>query len=266
MDLSLLRFIAQAGGASLTATARPATTFFAVQALVGTLIWWEVVSLPAELAWVVAWPAILLGGVVALTENLAAHDPDIAEVVHDLGADRVAGAVGTLSVAVLFAAMGLPADEAAQLANPEVLAGLSAASGWAAAAGQASWAKWGVVALAVSANLGLGWMRARVMSLVVDLNLASLWSRVETGGVVGVLLLVLLLPLVAVVVLLALGVGLSIAGISASGLARWWDARRREPCEGCGHGLRVEACRCPECGASRTPSLVLGEASPVGSG
>lgn len=257
MDVALLRFLAQSFGASLTATARPATTFFVVQAVAAVLVHYGTVGLPSELAWTVSWPAVVVAAVIALVENMAAHDADMAEMAHDMGFDRAAGAIGTLAAVVLFAAMGLPSMEAVALGEPAAVSGLTTASSWASAAEQSSWTRIGVVGFAVVANLGLGWLRARFMAFVVDMNLAGVWARIETGGVLGVLILVVMLPVVAALVVLSLAAVLAVLGLGAQTMGRWWDARQRVACGACGASIRPEASACPKCGAVHTPRVLL---------
>ncbi len=259
MDLALVRFGAQTFGASLTSTARPATTFFIVQAFVFGLLHYEVASLPASLHWAISLPALVAVAVVAVIENLALHDSDIGEVLHDAGIDKIAGAAGATTSMLLFAALGLPEAEAARLAGDDSLVGLFNGEVWAASAGTSTATRAAVVAAALATHAGLAWLRGKVVMLMADLDLGGVWAGVETGGVIGVMVLVAVLPVVAAIVVVALMITFAVAGLGAQGLAMWLDRRRRSPCRSCETPVRHEASKCPNCGSSLSPSRVLAD-------
>lgn len=259
MSLVVLRYIAMIFGPSITATARPATTLLAIQITVVALVHRDLATVPAGFEALMSIPAM---GVVALLAGLeiaAAHDPDIAAILRDLNVDQITGAFGALSCGLFFATLGMPESET--MALTEGAAGSAAASGGLLnAAGEAAGSEHslGVQALvlgfAVALNIGLTWMRAQLLAFVYEFELSKIWARIETGGIIALLILLPLFPLVILGVMLILACGLTVFSLSARTAVQVMDQRSRTSCDGCGHELRVEASLCPECGVERQPS------------
>ena len=258
MSLVLLRYLAMVLGPAMTSTARPATTFLAVQLTVVALVDGQWAALPEGWEILISGPLLAVVAVFALLENLAAHDPDISALLRDLGVERIAAAFGALSAALLFSALGISEAEASALAGVEgqllsESGGLLEAVAVAAATDHGPAVQFGVVALAVALNLSLAWLRAGLLRFIQEFGPAKLWARIESGGVVGVLILLPLFPLVVLGFLLVMAVALTVASLTARTAASAADQKRRTPCKACDYNLRVEASCCPECGAERTP-------------
>lgn len=257
MSLTLLRFLAMTIGPSITAAARPAATFLAIQITVVALIDHDLAALPESFAWVVSAPTIIAVALIAALEAAVKHDPDIAAILRDFRVDNITGALGALGAALLFMALGLPESEAAALATD---GGLGEAGGaldalaLAAASEHQTGAQVAAMGAAVGINMGLGWLRAQLLELVDDFDLGKLWARLETGGVVGVLILLPLLPLVVFGFLVLSALVLAALALAARAATQAIDRRCRVACDGCGFEVRVEASICPACKAARRPT------------
>lgn len=259
MSVVVLRYLAMIFGPAITSTARPAATFLAVQITVVALVYRDLAAVPEWLDVLVSVPVIAFVGVLAALEMVATHDPDIAAILRDLNVDRVAGAFGALSAALLFSALGLPEAEAMGLVEGQgaVLAtagGVFDATGAAVAADFNTAIQVVAIGLAVALNIGLTRLRAGLLLFVDEFRLGTLWARIETGGVVGVLILLPLFPLVVLAFLTLLMVGLALFSAAVWSASKTMDQRFRTPCKECGHRLRVEASRCPQCGDEREPT------------
>lgn len=285
MSVALLRFLAMTVGPAFTAAARPAATFFAVQLVVATLVYYDLASLSPTFSWMVSIPAIVVAGVLAALELAARHDPDIAAILRDLQIDNATGAFGAFTAALLFAALGMPESEAAglieggdmpgggglepagdtpgtdlsnQMNVPPVATsddGILGATAAAASSNHSMGVQVGAVGGAVGINVGLTWLRSQLMEFVDDFDLGKLWARLETGGVIGVLVLLPLLPLVVFGFILLFALVLGGLAWTARKASQYMDERSRVPCESCDYELRQEASLCPECGAERTPDI-----------
>lgn len=274
MSLTLLRFLAMTIGPSITAAARPAATFLGVQIIVAVLVAQDLATLPQMMQWLISVPAIVVAAVLAGLETAAKHDPDIAAILRDVQLDNLTGAFGAFTAALLFAALGLPEAQAAALmeggAEP-VGSDLAGGAGLAGSAGLAGGGglleatataassehgtavQIGAVSGAVGLNLGLTWMRSQVLEFVDDFELGKIWARIETGGVVGVLILLPLLPLVAFGFLSFFAVLFAAVAFAVRLAQKAADRRARVACETCGYQVRVEATLCPECRTEREP-------------
>jgi hypothetical protein len=257
VNLAVLRFLAMTLGPSITATARPAVTFWAVQLTVAALVYQQLVSVPDSLAWMISTQAIVVVGILAGLEAAARHDPDIAALLRDLQLDKITGALGALTSALLFVTLGLPETEAAAIvegAAPTPSGGVLEATAQAAASERGDAVKVGAVGGAIGINMGLSWMRAQLLSFVDDFELGRWWARIETGGVVGLLVVLPLLPLLALAMLVVWSLLLSAVALTARAAQRAIDEHRRVPCPSCEHRVRVEASLCPECGEPLEPT------------
>ncbi len=271
MSLVLLRFLAMTIGPSITAAARPAATFLGVQLVVALLVHQDLAAVPQMMQWLISAPAIVAAAVLAGLETAAKHDPDIAAILRDMQVDNVTGAFGAFSAALLFAALDMPEVEAAALVdgaagsmdNPmgESTGNQAAESGGvlgAVATAAASEHRMEVqataVGLAIGLNLGLTWLRSQLLEFIDDFELGRMWARIETGGVVGVLILLPLLPLVAFGFLIFLTAVLATVALTARAAQRVADRRARVPCKNCDYQVREEASLCPKCKTERQPT------------
>lgn len=264
MDLLLLRFLAMTLGPAITSAARPAATFWGVQLMVSVFVYQELASVPAAMQWLISPAALLLAGALAGLETAAKHDPDIAGVLRDLKLDNVTGAFGAFSAALLFAALGMPEAQASALIDTEAAANLThttlgllslSESGTAAEPGFGVQAA--IIGAAVALNLGLTWLRSQFLEFVDDFGLGALWAKLETGGVVGVLILLPFLPLIVFAFLIIFALLLSALALAARRAERSADRRARLACANCGYQLRAEASLCAACKTERTPTQAV---------
>ncbi|MFP4600695.1 MAG: hypothetical protein ACLFVJ_20745 [Persicimonas sp.] len=268
MSLVVLRFLAMTIGPSITAAARPAATFLGVQLVVALLVHQELAAVPLVMQWLISAPAIVAAAVLAGLETAAKHDPDIAAILRDMQVDNVTGAFGAFSAALLFAALGMPEAEAAALvdgaADPmndpldgpngdSETGGVLGAVATAAASEHRMEVQTAAVGLGLGLNLGLTWLRSQFLEFIDDFELGRMWARIETGGVVGVLILLPLLPLVAFGFLVFWTALLVIVALAARAAQRVADRRARVPCENCDYQVREEASLCPKCKTERQP-------------
>ena len=253
MSLELLRFLALTLAPSITAAARPALTFFSIQLVVFALVTNNYAALPTEFAWLIALPTLAIAGVLAGLETLAKHDADVAAILRDFRVDNVVGAFGAFTVALLFAGLGMPVEEAAALSGSTPQGGLLEATSLALTTEHSSAVHVGAIGGAVGINLGLTWLRGELLEYLDDFELGHWWARLETGGTIGVLLLLPLLPLFVLAFVGIFAVALSAVSLAARAASGYVDARSRKPCGSCGHEVRREASVCPKCGEAREP-------------
>jgi hypothetical protein len=263
MSLTLLRFLAMTIGPAITAAARPAATFLGVQIIVALLVAQDLATLPQMMQWLVSVPAIVVAAVLAGLETAAKHDPDIAAILRDVQLDNLTGAFGAFTAALLFAALGMPEAQAAGLieggvdpiggGDLEGAGGLFGATATAASSEQSTALQVGAVGGAVGLNLGLTWMRSQILEFVDDFELGKVWARVETGGVIGVLILLPLLPLLAFGFLVFFALFFAAVAFAVRLAQKAADRRARVACDTCDYQVRVEATLCPECKTEREP-------------
>ena len=256
MELALVRFLAQTFGVALTASPRPALTFFVVQLVVAVCVRMDWVVMQPGLAWLISVPAVIVAFVLAGLEIAARHDEEIEELLVEFKVAHLLGVFGAFSGCLVFAALGLPEDEALGLA--EGAEDFGTAMALASASEQDPALRYGAVGGGLVLNVGVTTARGRIIEFLAHFDLDKQWHRIETGGVLGVLTLLVWLPVIAlaVVVLLSLAVGLLAASVSLA--ERWLDQRGRRPCPSCGAEVRKEASLCFQCRAALEPEVVLG--------
>jgi len=258
MELALVRFLAQSFGVAFTASPRPALTFFAVQAVVAVVarIGWVVVS--PGLAWLISVPALIVAFVMAGLEIAARHDEEIDELLRDLKIAHLLGVFGTFSGCLVFAALGLPEDEALGLVDDGAAQDVGLAMSLAAASEHPEAAQYGVVGGAMVVNGGVTYARGHILEFLATFDLDKQWHRIETGGAIGVLTLIIWLPVLALVVVVLMGVALAVIAVAVKAAESWMDQRGRRPCPTCSTEIRKEASLCFQCSAVVEPEVVLG--------
>lgn len=264
MSVELVRYLAMILTPSITAAARPAVTFAAIQILVAVLVQQGFAAVPAGLEWLISTPAIVVGAVFAALETASRHDPDIAALLRDLHIDHLTGAFGAFSAALLFTSLGLPREEAAVLVPDDSTGELLEATGRAIVSERPLGLQIGAVGGAVALNAGLVWLRAQFLEFLHDFALGKAWARFETGGVLTILILLPFLPVFAAGVMLFFAAGLGALALAARAARSWADQRARVACEHCGYRLRPEASVCPECKTARSPTVELGQETGFG--
>jgi len=260
MDLALVRFMAMTLTPAITAAARPGLTFAVVQAISALLVWSGQAALPDGLGWMVSPSAVILGLLFGALETAARHDPDVDELLAELHLDKAVGAFGALAAPLLFASLGLPEGESMALGD---LTG-AGASGQAGAtlatvvtAERSPMVTAAAVGGAVGINTSLIWARAQVLEFLREFDLAKVWLRLETGGAVGVLILLPLLPSLTLAVGALLALALAALTFTVRGVARAHDRMVRVDCPHCDHKVRPEASACPSCHGVLTPIRTL---------
>lgn len=246
----MLALVSQVLGVSVASTSRPALVFFVVQVVVGVMHRLGAVQLPDGMAWGVSLLAMGFGLSAAVLELITQHTDEVEELLREFHLDKVFGGLGaTASGGLLFAAHTVT-DEARREDVMEAVRVVSEAD-------LAVWQQAAIVAVAVTLNVGLVFVRARLLSWLDDLDLKSLWAWVETGGVVVTLVMIVLLPTVTLV-LLGLVVGVLVVTVGVGQFFSWtWDKAHRSPCPSCETSVRDEALGCPACGAALEPSKML---------
>lgn len=261
MDSAFLQFLARSFGGAITSAARPALTFLVVQLFAAALVRLDYATLPPSFAWLVSIPAIAVAALLAVLELMAQHD-EIGSVLRDLHVEPLLGAFGAFSVGLLFAALGLPEADA-QALLPTQAADLARATHSAVASDASEGMKLAVIGASVALNLGLSWLRGQVMDWLAQLALDESWARLESGGVLAALVLMVFFPVIALVLLVLIAAALGALGLVIHGAQRLIDRLERAPCPGCGAAVRPEASLCASCRRELEPRVLLGQESPA---
>jgi hypothetical protein len=234
---TVVSLLAQQLAASLVATSRPALALLGVQVGLRYLIP-HMVHGPA--GWAVGWAAIAAVAVLAVLEHVAQREETLARVLRDLHLERAFSLAGTLAVGLLHLAAGsaeaLPVD-------PQVPEALEASE----RTGLAPWAGGLATLGALAGSLLLTGARQKLLEALEGVELDDLWRRLEGGGVLAALVVMIFAPVLALAVLLAVATGTLVLAWGARAWARARDARARRPCPTCGYAARVEASCCAGC-------------------
>jgi len=228
---------AQVLAASGLAGGRP----FLVLALLAGVLRLEMAEV--EGLWLTSNAALISLAVLAAIEYGTRTDADFEELLRPLW--RILSVCAGALVADVIATLGL-----------ESAGDASAAIGIASLSSDSA-SSYGLVGLGAAAALSAQMLRERALVMIQELSSPGRLLRwLETGGVVGVTLAVLLAPVFAV----AIVVGVLVFGVVIGGTLRVvrqrLDARTRSACA-CGFSVRHEASRCPSCGERREPSELL---------
>jgi hypothetical protein len=246
----MLALISQVLGVSVASTSRPALVFFVVQVVVGVAHRLEAVQLPDTLSWSVSLLAMGFGLSAAVLELITQHTDEIEELLREFHLDKVFGGLGASASGGLLFAAHTVSDEARREDVMEAVRIVSEAD-------LAVWQQSAIVAVAVTLNIGLVWVRGRLLSWLDDLDLKSWWAWLETGGVGVTLFMIAVLPTVTLV-LLGLVVGVLVVTVLVGQFFSWtWDKAHRSPCPSCEVSVRDEALGCPACGVALEPSKLL---------
>jgi hypothetical protein len=258
MDLGLIRFLAQTFGASFTSASRPALTFFVVQTMAAFSVRMDWATLPDGMRWLVSFPALGIAATLTVLEMLAQHEPEVSELLRELKIDHLLGAFGAFSAALVFAALGLPEEEARSLVEGSITGtggDLTLAVESTVATQHPPSVQAAAIGGALSLNLALTWLRGHVHALLDEFDLKGIWQRIETGGVVGLLAVIVFLPVLALGIITLMTLVLAAFGWAAHRAQQWSDARGRVPCAHCEHPVPAEALRCSACGSTLSPHV-----------
>jgi hypothetical protein len=239
MIAPVVSLVSQQLAASLVATSRPALALLGVQ-LGLRYVLPHLQQGPA--GWAVGWTAIAAVAVLAVLEHVAQREETLARVLRDLHLERAFSLAGTLAVGLLHLAAG--STEA--LPVPAEVPGTVEA---AERAGLSPWAGGLATLGALGASVFLTGMRQKLLEALEGVELDNLWRRLEGGGVLAALVVMIFAPVLALVTLLGFAAGTLALAWGARAWARARDARARRPCPACGYAARVEASCCAGCRA-----------------
>ncbi len=253
----MLEFVAQLTVVSGLAASRPALTLLAMQAAL--LARTHLGGDPAlGDHWLVSPAAVGVGLALAVVELLIEHEADAEELYRSLHLDQGVRTVCVVATSHLLTAANLPHEIAA---NGAALAGAADAGAAVGQLGSTATSWWVVLSIAGGAlalNFLLTWARSRLLERLGDVGLASLWQKLETGGVVVLLVVLALAP----VLVLALFLALTLLLVTATVLARVWeralDRRHSRACPHCATPIRVEAVLCKQCRRDVEPEVWVG--------
>ena len=110
---------------------------------------------------------------------------------------------------------------------------------------------------AVGLNAALIWARTQVLEFLREFDLATVWLRIETGGAVGVLILLPLLPTLVMMVGLLFAFAFAVLTFTVRGVAHAHDRMSRVSCAHCDTKVRPEASICPTCHGQLEPTKLL---------
>ncbi len=242
--------------------ARPALTLFLLQ-LYGMFMAKPV--MPEGTAWILNEYVIGVVGALVVVEHFVRAEPDFEAMMKI--PNQIIGVAVAVAGALLLVGMG---------EDPERLKGLAEVAGpvfWSAGAGASEGAAGTTttsLVLAAASSLGVNWLRGYIMEGLDALAVPSRWWRwIETGGVTGVVAMIVLLPLLALVLAVGLFV---VTGMIAGGVwyaQRQMDQRKRRACvnTSCDFRPRQEASVCPSCKTALSPEgpHIESSALPTGS-
>jgi hypothetical protein len=246
---------------ALASSARPATTFALIDATAAILVRRGHLELPPALDWLVGTPVVAFAVILAILETLAAHDDDVAAIARELHFEKVASGLGALASGLGLAALG-DAQAAASIASrpDETVEAIVVAGTHSGAHSDA--VRFGALACGVGGSVALAWLRGKLLDALDEVSLSGLWARLETGGVVALVLLLVALPAVALALCVAGLLALTAASIIAATARRVRDLSARSPCPSCRAPVRHEASLCPRCRTGLSPRKWLGTARP----
>ena len=253
----MLQFVAQLTVVSGLAASRPALTLLAIQAAV--LVGAHLGDDPTVGGhWLVSPVAIGLGFALAVMELLIEHEADAEELFRSLHLDKVVRTACVLATSRLLTAAHLPNEMAANGGALASVGDAGEAVAPLANGAQPWWFALSVAGGALALNLLLTWVRGRLLERLGDVGMAGLWQKLETGGVVALLVVLALAP----VLVLGLFLVLTLLLVAATLLGRAWDEaldrRRRRACPHCATPIRVEALLCRQCRRDVEPEVWIG--------
>ena len=259
---SLLQYLAQSFSASVTSAARPAMTFFVIQisVLIGSKMEWLTVS--PNINWMLH--PIVIAGILILTilEMMAQHDEDISMMMHDLKIHQIVAACGTYASVLFFSSLGLPTEEAAQMlqseaVNSEIVTKTQDILIPYAKGEKTGTLHFGVATSAVVSNLSITYLRGYIHEYLDDLDLLPIWQKIESGGVIGALIILVLAPVLCLFLFLLVLIMGTIMGFSIRKINQLRDKKERYPCPKCEILIRQEALICKSCRTTLIPKKTL---------
>jgi hypothetical protein len=264
MEQTIAQLIARAAGGAFTATSRPALTFFLCQLAIAMASRAGWIKMEPSMLWLVSVPMLVAGLIATVVEILVEHSDEVEEVVRNVHIDKVWRVIGSFFVGLLMISIGV--DSAAEtvvpaLASAEQLGTTTAGLG---DSGQPVWVKALVVVGSIGLTQGLSWLRGSVLAWLDDLHLKKFWQYVETGGVLGFLIVLALSPMLMVVLAGLVTLVMIVVALAVRGLDKMIDKSRRHACPSCGERIRDEALMCWKCKTEVEPARWLTPDSSAG--
>ena len=235
----MITLVAEVLAGTVASTARPAATLLVVQLLARWAVHTGHATSSGTMGWAVSNGAIAAGAVFALLEYLLHREGTLARALRQAKVERAISLAGTLAASLVFVTLGVPASGR----TPD----LAGATDLVESSSRPLWVTGPLVLASLGLNYAMGWARGQLMERLEDMDLDDVWRRIESGGVVAVLLVLALSPVVAVALAGIAAGALATVGLGVRAWARARDRRARRPCPACGWAAREEAARCAAC-------------------
>ena len=282
--VEMVRYFAQQASASISSSSRPACTFFVIQlfgylsvqygADVNAALGMNVLSvaIDPQFSWLVNPVLIMLSGALAAGEILAQHDDDVSSFMNDFNLHQYINAFGAFSTALLLSMLdastfeGLNAssylgpgggNELAQTAKTVIESSPEAAS-WEDRGKQLA-----IIVGSVGGNQILSYYRGQLHEWLDDLSLLKVWQRIESGGILVALVILILAPILCLILLILALIAGAIIGLIVRKVSAVLDQRARVACPHCETMIRGEASLCYACSGVVTPTVMLNNDSKV---
>lgn len=254
---NLVQYLAQSISTSISSTSRPALTFFVIQLSIYFSSMWGYTSVVSQFEWLISPATIGIAGILTVVEFFAQHDEDISSLLIDFKAMHLLSAFGAFSSALLFSSLGLPLEDAMQYIDGDTQNEILSQTQKVVMSNHDTSTQVGVVFGSVTGNLVLSHFRAELHEWLEELSLLKAWQRIETGGVLGALIILLIAPILCLILLTLALLGGLILGITIKRVQKVIDNKSRTNCPECDHKVRKEAILCCSCGIDLEPQTLL---------
>jgi hypothetical protein len=255
--IAILRLFSQTITASIASSSRPALTFTVIQISIAVMVYLDWVFLPESFLWLIGPPALFIASALTISEYLAQHDENIAELLRELQLDKILSAFGAFSSALLFVSLGLPEEEASGLIAPSDSMGLTDTTQVLSQSQYSTPVQITAVVGSLGLNFTLAHVRSGLYDYLAEIELGQFLQRLETGGVVVALALLVFSPFLALAFFVVLLTIMIVFGLVVRSISRIFDSRSRVACHFCNASVRKEALICFECNAELTPRVWL---------
>jgi hypothetical protein len=222
--------ISQALLAGGLAGARP---FLTLLVLASSVRLYSDASLPVDVSWLLHPVSLAALAVLSYLEHEARTEPDFEETLRR--PLQLLSAVAGGLVGRLLSSEQLWSDEAAPIGSSML-----------------------AVAAASAGSLVVQDLRRRLLDAADELlDVGNWWRRLEAGGVVGLLVVIVTFPFLALALVVVFTIVGAAVGLGLRGFRSAREQAARQPCAHCSHAIRKEASRCPNCKTTVSPAVVL---------